>query len=215
MNFFKSLPNESSVLYVHSSYDSVHIFTRNATMDVVMHYVLNKDLEVMHSNHLETDLNVKDVDFKGWYRPTVSTDESGLVFSGCLQVNDETYRFTVESGKLVLGDVIALSPRFKFESLKTLTNISIERHVQRGNFLYVTGVDVDYKEQVFLEVCMRTDKAVRRYNLRSDLGDLKVNTINLDSDKGKIYIAGEINTYDDQDRVVTTSPYLDILNFYR
>ena len=153
-------------------------------------------------------LNHENVEFISWYKPTFRSS-GDHEFHGVCKIGARTTRFSLNKKAITIGKDITLSPSYTLGVLNCLKDIKVESHIQRGNTIYAVGLDTYYNEQVFLEVDMVTDTAVRRYNLRSDLGDLKVNSMALDSESCKVLLAGDISKYDNRDRLVSTHPFFD------
>lgn len=212
MNFFTNKPREGSILFLHSDSGRIYIFGTN-DKGVLCKYTLSKSHEIVEEKDVELQVPIQSLSFRSWYRPSL-IGSSLYEFTGCVFTGGKHYKFTInKDNNLVIGDELTISPSYKLGAVKALEGVTIEHHVQRNNTLYVAGVDDTYKEQMFLEVLLGKDVAVRKYNLRSDLGDLKVNTINIDSQLNRVYLGGEIEVYDGEDTYVKSYSYLESFNF--
>lgn len=219
MTFFlknTNIPSEqSSIVHIHSDTKLLELFYKDFNTGSLRHTTISKDFTVVKDLKVAIPVPLETFEFHCWYRPTPHPKASRFDYTGSCIVNDKHHHFEIKVDPgvtLTVGKEFTPAQSPKLSAIKSLEGITVERHVQRSNKLYVTGVDNKYHEQVFLEICIASDKALRRYHLRSDCGDLRVNTINIDSQINRIYLGGDIAKYSDKDLLVSASPYFEFFN---
>lgn len=202
----------TSLVYVSASAGEIHLIATTKD-NALMYITLDKNKRnVLGSCSVDLSaLNHEHIEFISWHKPTFRSN-GGYEFHGVCKVGARTATFRLNKKAITIGRDITLSPTYSLAVMNCLKDIKVETHLQRGNTIYAAGLDTRYNEQVFLEVDMVTDTAVRRYNLRSDLGDLKVNSLALDVEARKVFLVGDISKYDNLDRLVSVLPFFDMFN---
>lgn len=208
-----SLKNQGSILFVHSCFRDIYCIYKDIEDNGKL-YLLNLDKlgNIVDSSPIVSEIDYNTVSNVRWYRHRLDPDNGNkFIYSGHLkQENGNYFRFEVKDLTLTLGEEFILNETFKLGKLKSLEGVEVDIHTQKGNILFVCGLDTKYNEQVFLEICLRDDKAKRRYNLRSDEGDLTVRALAVDKDDRRVYIGGDIAKYDGgTDVLISTKLYFD------
>lgn len=213
---FDSIQNQGEVVKLYADKTNLHMIYKDIEDSTFYYFTLDKDMMIesvltLRTGELDVDLN--DV---FWYNPT-PIDTGGVRFY--VSTSDARYSFN-NHGDLCFennrygGSPKELTVSAKFEEL--FPYITIEHVSSCRDRQFVTGVDNEYHEQVFVEVMSPGESVTdvsRLYYLNSPKGDLVVKTIISDKTDRKVWLGGSITSYNQQGDILNISPYLETFSF--
>lgn len=211
---FFQLDNNGIVHHVHSDSYHIHMVYEDTEDNKLYRLTLDKDYMVASCTQVQTPAPVSELQFIKWHRPGVD-QQNEMVFTGCVTTDAGDYRFSIDDSNFTLVAPVKINESFGFQDLAALNGLEVDFHVQKGNLLYVIGWDLYMKSYAFAEVHLGTDKAIRRYTLESDDGQLLVRSLNIDPWCGRIYIAGEIKSTSTEQEQSTSRAYLETFCYYK
>lgn len=216
---FLGLDNKGSVLFIFS--DRNNIFAVYEDMEDNCYYMFMMDkhfiIEAISAILLPDEFKGKKVEWLKWFKPYQQANKC-YSFSGICKLDNVSYRFTInDTSVLTLGSEEKLLPDSVQRDFKCLQGIEVESFSQRQNgVVHLVGLDTKYKEQVYCVVDLDKDICVKRYHLRSDEGDLKVNMVNVDTHDMRVYLCGEVSRFNEaDDSFLYSTPYVETFLLHR
>lgn len=210
---FLDLDNKGSVLFIFSDRNNIFAIYEDMEDNCFFLFMMDKNftIEATSEIKLPEELKGKHIDWTGWFRP-FQTPTKSYYFNGICNVDGVSYKFKIDDASVMtLVGVESYRQDSSFNQLSCLEGIKIESHARKANILYVVGFDSKYKEQVYCVVDTDKDVCVKRYHLRSDEGDLKVNTVNVDTNERRVYLCGEVSRYNEtDDSFLFSTPYVEM-----
>lgn len=213
---FLDLDNKGSVLFLFS--DKNNIFAIYEDLEDKCFFMFQMDktfiIEAISEIKLPDDFVGKTIKWLKWNVPT-QTNTKSYNFTGFCLVEGVNYTFKIDDSSVMTStssnDITTVTrQRTQFSNLSCLKTVTVEAFAKKGNNLHVVGLDNEYKEQVYCVVDLDKDICVKRYHLRSDEGDLKVNAVSLDPHEQRVYLGGEISRYyDADDTFLYSTPYVE------
>ena len=127
---------------------------------------------------------------------TNSRQNSELNFHGVIISETGSFKFTIdESCVLELLEEVDFNETANndISNVDLLKNSERLVYIYKKDKLYVAGYDTVYEDHFFGVIDTELNKFTRVYSLYSDLGDIIVNSINIDTSEKRIYISGYID----------------------
>lgn len=217
---FLELENQGSILYIHA--DKHNIFIVYEDMEDARLYLFALDkgffIEAVHELRFPEEFKDADVEWLHWFNPR-QTDIGTYVFRGVLSVDDVICHFQInDKAEIILSDEEVQTNYNSVTQALHLENPYIgdmvpEVFVRKQGKTHIAGVIYDNKDQPSQVYCVvDTDKesCLKRYTLHSDVGEINVNAITVDTHDKRVYLAGEINRFNADGSYQTSTPYLEM-----
>lgn len=208
---FLDLDNKGSVLFIFSDRNNIFAVYEDMEDNCFYMFMMDKNfiIDAISEIKLPKEIKGQTVSWVKWFRPFQHTNKC-YSFAGICEVNGVSYKFNIdEASVLTLVCEEKLRPE-PFYASKCLDGIEVESYFRKQDALHVVGLDTKYKEQVYCVVDLDKDICVKRYHLRSDLGDLKVNTVNVDAHERRVYLCGEVSRFHETDNsFLYSTPYVE------
>lgn len=212
---FLELENQGSIIYIYA--DRYNIFVVYEDIEDKKFYLFSLDkgliVEAVHEIKFPEEFEDADVEWVHWYNPK-HADFGGYIFRGVLIIDDVTCHFEInDKAELILFD---REIPYKYDPAKMLKdelgyveNLKPEVFAVKNGRTHIAGVNSD-SEQVYCVVDTNKESCVKRYTLHSDVGEIKVNAITVDTHDNRVYLAGEINRYNTDGSYQNSIPYLEM-----
>lgn len=207
---FDSLENQGEVVRLFADTSHLHMLYKDIEAARYYHFVLDKGMVI------ESVLELSDIDKMfhcesvRWLEP-LQLPDGGVKFT--VRYQDSNYSFDRHGDIYLDKDKVG-----RLNTLSITENIGCvkaEISASARGLMFVSGVDTEYHEQVFMELVhpfnAETD-IKRRYFLTHGTGDLTVSTMSIDKSERKVWLGGRITTYTD-DVVELTRPFLETFSF--
>lgn len=208
---FLQLDNNGSILGLFSDRDNIIVYYEDIQDSRYYVFTLDKfyTVEAVSEIMLPGEIDKSSFSFVSWFSPTQITN-SGYQHKGICKIRDEEVRFTIDDFCILKVSKEPIKKKLLSKSFGCIANIQVEVFAQRGDELHVCGFDLDKNEQVYCKVDTVNDVCKKRYQLSSDMGDVKVNAIDVDARESRVYLGGEIARYDNDDRFQSAIPFFEI-----
>lgn len=210
---FLDLDNKGSALFIYSDRSNIFAIYEDMEDGCFFLFMMDKNftIEATSEIKLPEEIQGKHIDWTAWFRP-FQTPTKSYYFNGICTVDGVSYKFKIDDASVMtLQGTETYRSDIAIEQLSCLNGIKIESTSRKGKTLHVVGFDTNYKEQVYCVVDFDKDVCVKRYHLRSDEGDLKVNAVNIDHHDNRVYLCGEVSRYNEtDDSFLFSTPYVEM-----
>lgn len=202
---FSQLQNRGSVLFIYSSKRDVFLIYHDQEANTIWKITCDKQLIITAAQELRVPELFTRYNDLHWHKPTLQDNQ--LLYSGMVVTEGNTYTFRIsEYGVLTMKREDSALKVFGLMPIDSLSKINVEFHIQKSNRLYAVGYRKDSEQQVFVIIDIIQDKILREYVLLSGVGEVMVNTINLDQNDSRVYVGGVII---DPTTKATLQPYFE------
>jgi hypothetical protein len=146
-----------------------------------------EEIECPDSFHQHTDVKF----FKPYQK-----EISDYTFIGITTIDDVSYKFSINNDKLELNETVVYTEVKTLNGLSCMRDIELISHIQKKNKVFLVGISTadDGYEPVFGVIDLAKDRFESIYYLYSDIGDIQLQTVNIDLDELRVYVGGGIQT---------------------
>lgn len=210
---FLELDNKGSVLFVFSDKNNIFVVYEDMEDEVFYMFQLDKQfiVEAISQIVLPKSFIGRKIDWLRWFAPTQQVNKC-YSFQGICQVEGVNYKFKIDDSSVltVVDKEDSFTLDIPADVVKCLPGIKVESFSRKKHIVHVIGLDTKYNEQVYCVVDLDKEICVRRYHLRSDVGDLKVRSVCVDTHEERVYLCGEISRFDEvDDSFLFSTPYVE------
>lgn len=187
-----NLEDSGRFLFIYSDKFNVFLFFWHLEKRTLYKITTDKYLEVEYVDEVTVPENFQyHTDIK-FFKPYSNNNEH--TFIGIVNHDGVYHKFTIETDRLTYKEKVDYAPAKQFNVLLALKDIEVKAHIQKRNKLFIVGEDrhEDKHDAIYGVLNLETDSFEQVYYIYSDKGDVRLETVNIDTDDLKVYVGGYI-----------------------
>lgn len=207
-----NLDEVGEYLFIYSDKLDIYFIFLNRENKQLYQITTDKYFTIKHVDEIfiSNNIDTRDI-FESYsinfFKPFIEKDNN-IVFKGIIIFADNlSFKFEIKNLRLEYQDKVNyIKPNF--ELLNCISNIKVKAYIQKKQHIYLIGYDDKYGEEVYAKVNIENNVIEILHSFYTDLGEIKNNTINIDSEENKILVGGCINMLNNENVCIGTKPYI-------